>query len=312
MRDGRLDSAETAVAALQAAGYQTSAQVASAIAPALLPHAQQTGLDAALALRDTRLDGHASDILALQSAGPFATSADLTAAETSLQSAIDAILAQLAILNSGGGSNLANAQAWSGEITCDLVLGTNTLRNLHFNAPLSVSLQNDNFTLSLACDAFCVAQADAAIAAALVPYETAAQRDAAIAAALVFYETAAQRDAAIAAALVPYWTQVQTQAAIDAAVGAVDLSGFFSSAQTDAAITSTLAPVTLSNAPAWTGNPPTWELLKGSNVIRNLHFAGPLSASLQNNTDTLEIDCDSYEKAETFTQAEVAAWCPEP
>ena len=164
VRDGRLDSAETAVAALQAAGYQTSAQVASAIASALLPYAQQTGLDAALALRDTRLDGHASDILALQSAGPFATSADLTAAETSVQSAIDAILAQLAILNSGGGSNLANAQAWSGEITCDLLLGTNTLRNLHFNAPLSVSLQNDNFTLSLACDAYSIAQADAAIA----------------------------------------------------------------------------------------------------------------------------------------------------
>ena len=33
-------------------------------------------------------------------------------------------------------------------------------------------------------------------------------------------------------------------------------------------------------------------------MLRNLHFAGPLSASLQNNTDTLEIDCDSYEKAE--------------
>ena len=40
-------------------------------------------------------------------------------------------------------------------------------------------------------------------------------------------------------------------------------------------------------------------------MLRNLHFAGPLSASLQNNTDTLEIDCDCYEKAETYTQAEV-------
>ena len=48
-----------------------------------------------------------------------------------------------------------------------------------------------------------------------------------------------------------------------------------------------------------------WEVLKGTNVLRNLHFAGPLSTSLQNNTDTLEIDCDSYEKAETYTQAEV-------
>ena len=69
--------------------------------------------------------------------------------------------------------------------------------------------------------------------------------------------------------------------------------------------TAALVPVTLSNAPAWGANPPTWEVLKGTNVLRNLRFAGPLSASLQNNTDTLEIDCDSYEKAETYTQAEV-------
>ena len=247
-------------------------------------------MDAALNLRDTRLDGHDSDILALQGAGPFATSSDLTAAETSLPSAIDAILAQLAALTTGGGSNLINAQAWSGEITWDLLLGTNTLRNLHFNAPLSVSLQNDNFTLSLACDSYSVAEADAAVAAALAPFETASQRDAAIAAALAAYSTTAQMDAAIAAA-----------------VAAIDLSPYYTSAQTDAAITAALVPVTLANAPAWGANPPTWELLKGTNVLRNLHFAGPLSASYQNNTDTLEIDCDSYEKAETFTQAETNA-----
>ena len=40
-------------------------------------------------------------------------------------------------------------------------------------------------------------------------------------------------------------------------------------------------------------------------MLRNLHLAGPLSASLQNNADSLEIDCDCYEKAETYTQAEV-------
>ena len=93
-RDGRLDGAEASISSLQAAGFQTAAQVASAIASALLPYVQQTGLDAALALRDARLDGHDTDILALQIAGPFATSSDLTAAETSLQSAIDAVLAQ--------------------------------------------------------------------------------------------------------------------------------------------------------------------------------------------------------------------------
>ena len=95
----------------------TPADVDQKIATALLGQVTQAVLDAALGLRDTRLDGHDSDILALQGAGPFATSSDLTAAETSLQSAIDAILAQLAALTTGGGSNLINAQAWSGEIT---------------------------------------------------------------------------------------------------------------------------------------------------------------------------------------------------
>ena len=305
VRDGRLDSAEASVAALQAAGFQTSAQVASAIATALLPYVQQTGLDAALALRDARLDGHDADVLALQTAGPFATSSDLTAAETSLQSAIDAILAQLAALTTGGGSNLINAQAWSGEITWDLLLGTNTLRNLHFNAPLSVSLQNDNFSLSLACDSYSTAQTDAAIATALTPYETAAQRDAAIATALLAYSTTTEMDAAIAAALVQYYTATQVDAQIASAIAGIDLTPYYTSAQTDAAITAALVPVTLSNAPARGANPPTWELLKGANVLRNLRFAGPLNASLQNNADTLEITSDRYEKAETYTQAEV-------
>ena len=106
VRDAQITATDAAVAALQAAGYQTSPQVASAIATALLPHPTQAILDAALALRDARLDGHDSEILVLQSAGPFASSSDLTAAETSLQSAIDAILAQLAALSTGGGTNL--------------------------------------------------------------------------------------------------------------------------------------------------------------------------------------------------------------
>ena len=241
----------------------------------------------------------------MQTAGPFATSSDLTAAETSLQSAIDAILAQLAALTTGGGSNLINAQAWSGEITWDLLLGTNTLRNLHFNAPRSVSLQNDNFTLSLACDSYSVAEADAAIATALAPYETAAQRDAAIAAALAAYSTTTEMNAAIAAALLQYYTATQVDNQIATAVANIDLTPYYTSAQTDAAITAALVPVTLSNAPAWGANPPTWELLKGTNVLRNLHFAGPLLASLQNNTDTLQIECDCYDKSETYTQAEV-------
>ena len=280
-------------------------------------------------------------------------------------------MAQLAILSSGGGNNLINAQAWPGEVTWDLLVGTNTLRNLHVAAPLSASLQNDNFTLSLACDSYSKAESDAnlaaalvpyytsthtdsaiatalvpyytsaqtdsAVAAALVPYYTSAQTDSAIAAALVAYYTSAQvdgaltaalvpyytsaqtdsaiaaalapysttvqMDAAIAAALTPYYTTAQADSAIAAAVGGIDLSPYYTAAQTDAAIAAALVPVTLSNAPAWVGNT-TWELLKGTNVIRNLHFSGPLVASLQNNTDTLQIDCQCYSTAQTYTQAE--------
>ena len=112
-------------------------------------------------------------------------------------------------------------------------------------------------------------------------------------------------NAAITTALLQHYTTTQVDNQIAAAIAGIDLTPYYTSAQTDAAIMAALVPVTLSNAPAWGANPPTWELLKGTNVLRNLHFAGPLSASLQNNTDKLEIDCDSYAKAETYTQAEV-------
>ena len=251
VRDASITAADAAIAALQAAGYQTAPQVASAIATALLPHPTQAILDAALALRDARLDGHDSEILALQAAGPFASSSDLTAAETSLQSAIDAILAQF--LTTGGGTNLINAQAWPGEITWDWLVGTNQIRNLHATAPLSVSVQNDNFTLSLACDSYSIAQADAAIAAAitaaLLPYETAAQRDAAIAAALAAFSTTVEVDGLIAAALADYSTTAgvnglittaladysttaQVNGLIAAAVGGIDLSNYYERAGT--------------------------------------------------------------------------------
>ena len=127
---------------------------------------------------------------------------------------------------------------------------------------MSASLENDNFTLSLACDSYSIAQTDAAIATALASYETAAQRDAAV-------------SGLIAAALLDYSTTGQMNAAIASAVGAIDLSGYYTSAETDAAITAALVPVALNNAPEWTANPPTRELLKGTNVLRNLRFAGP-------------------------------------
>ncbi|CAE7476412.1 unnamed protein product, partial [Symbiodinium necroappetens] len=302
VRDGRLDAAEASITGLQSAGYQTSTQV-SAVATALLPYVQQTALDAALGLRDLRLDSAEANILALQGAGPFASAADLDSLETSLQSAIDAVLAQLAVLAAGA---VQNAPEWAGQTTFELLVGASTLRRLHVTAPLSISLQNEDQALSIACDSY--AAIAAAIAAALAPYETAAQRDAAITAALAAFSNTSEVNGLIAAALTAYSyysITAEMNSAISAAVAGIDLSPYYSSAQTDAAITAALVPVTLSNAPAWGANPPTWELLKGTNVLRNLHFAGPLSASLQNNTDTLEIDCDSYEKAETYTQAEV-------
>ena len=124
-------------------------------------------------------------------------------------------------------------------------------------------------------------QMNQAIADALVPFETAAQRDAAIAAALAAYYTSAQTDAAIAAAIAPYYTSAQTDAAIAAAVA-------------------------LSNGQSWNGGP-TFNLLRGGNVLRNLSVAGALTATFQNLDDTILIESDSYARSETYTQLETGA-----
>ncbi len=345
------------------------------IATALLPFVQQAAVDAALALRDARLDGHDTEILALQNAGPFATAGDLSNLQVSLQSAIDGILAEIATL--GGATNLVNAPAWLGNVTWDLLAGTNQIRNLHATDPLSIQLANDDWTLSFGCDAYTTQQTDDAIAAALtnyftraeftativaaideskgytdtqltdysttaqmtqaitdalVPFETAAQRDAAIAAALAVYYTSAQTDAALAAGLAPYSTTVQMNQAItdalvpfetaaqrDAAIAAA-LAVYYTSAQTDAALAAALASyytsaetdaaiaaaVALSNGQSWTGGP-TFNLLRGSNVLRNLSVAGALTATFQNLDDTILIESDSYARSETYTQLETGA-----
>ena len=59
------------------------------------------------------------------------------------------------------------------------------------------------------------------------------------------------------------------------------------------------------NAPAWAGFT-TWELLRGSSVVRNLHFVAPLSAALANGDDTLSITADCYSTA--GTDAAIAAY----
>ena len=353
----------------------TPADVSQLIATALLPFVHQTALDAALALRDARLDGHDTEILALQNAGPFATTKNLNTLQLTLQSAIDGILAEISTL--GGATNLVNAPAWLGNVTWDLLAGTNQVRNLHATGPLSIALANDDWTLSFGCDAYTTQQTDDAIAAALtdyftraevtvtvvaaideskgytdtqladysttvemtqaitdalVPYGTAVQRDAAIAAALAAYYTSDQTDAAIAAALVPYGTVAQRDAAIadalapfetavqrDAAIAAA-LAAYYTSAQTDAALAAALASyytsaqtdaaiaaaVALSNGQTWNGGP-TFNLLRGGNVLRNLSVAGALTASFQNLDDTILIESDSYARSETYTQAETGA-----
>ena len=364
--------------AIDLAARQTAADVDQRVATALLSYLTQTAYQAGQALQDARLDGHDAEILALQNAGPFATAGDLSNLQVTLQSAMDAILAEIATL--GGATNLVNAPAWLGNVTWDLLAGTNQIRNLHATGPLSIQLANDDWTLSFGCDAYTTQQTDDAIAAALtnyftraevtvtvvaaideskaytdtqladystttqmtqaitdalVPFETAAQRDAAIAAALAGFYDSTQTDAAITAALVPYSTTVQMNQAIadalvpygtvaqrDAAIAAA-LAGFYDSTQTDAAITAALVPygtaaqrdaaiaaalasVTLSNGQSWNGGP-TFNLLRASNVLRNLSVAGALTATFQNLDDTILIESDSYARSETYTQAETGA-----
>ena len=302
----------------------TPADVTQLIATALLPFVQQAAVDAALALRDARLDGHDTEILALQNAGPFATAGDLNTLQLTLQSAIDGILAEIATL--GGATNLVNAPAWLGNVTWDLLAGTNQIRNIHATGPLSIALANDDWTLSFGCDAYTTQQTDDAIAAALTnyftraevtativaaideskgytdtqlaDYSTTAQMTQAITDALVPFETAAQRDAAIAAALAVYYTSAQTDAALAAAI-----APYYTSAETDAAIA---AAVALSNGQTWNGGP-TFNLLRGGNVLRNLSVAGALTASFQNLDDTILIESDSYARSETYTQLETGA-----
>ena len=120
--------------------------------------------------------------------------------------------------------------------------------------------------------------------------------------ALVPFETAAQRDAAISLALQAYYTSAQTDAASAAGEATIEHTPHHTSAQTDAAI----AAAALSNGQSWTGGP-TFNLLRGSNVLRNLSVAGALTASFQNLDDTILIESDSYARSEAETGAAITA-----
>ena len=164
--------------------------------------------------------------------------------------------------------------------------------------PFETAAQRDAAIAAALAVYYTSAQTDAALAAGLAPYSTTVQMNQAITDALVPFETAAQRDAAIAAALAVYYTSAQTDAALAAA-----LASYYTSTETDAAIA---AAVALSNGQSWTGGP-TFNLLRGSNVLRNLSVAGALTATFQNLDDTILIESDSYARSETYTQLETGA-----
>ena len=284
--------------AIDLAARQTAADVDQRVATALLAYVQQAALDAALALRDGRLDGHDADILALQSAGPFALPSEITA----LQASIDAILAEIATL--GGATNLVNAPPWPGEITWDLLAGTNQIRNLHAAGPLSIQLANDNWTLSFSVDSYSTAQTDAL----LLPKAS----EAWVLAELGGYSTTQQTADAITAALSNYFTQAEVTFNLVAGVTEAkdytdaQLASYSDTAAMNQAIADALASAALSNGQNWTGGP-TFNLLKGTNVLRNLSVAGALTATFQNLDDTILIESDSYPRTQTYTQLETGA-----
>ena len=91
-------------------------------------------------------------------------------------------------------------------------------------------------------------------------------------------------DTKIANALLGLATEAFVQSALDASLAELDALQLSGSG--------------VVNAPAWAGFT-TWELLRGSNVVRNLHFVAPLSAALANGDDTLSITADCYSTAGT-------------
>ena len=161
---GKADASALASLLSTVDGLDTPLDVDTKIANALLGLATEAFVAAQLASRDasiTALQGAKADATLLAS---HATNAALSASKTALQSALDAILAELAALQLSG----SDAPAWAGFTTWELLRGSNVVRNLHFMAPLSAALANGDDTLSITADCYSVAAADAALAAALL------------------------------------------------------------------------------------------------------------------------------------------------
>ena len=208
---GKADASALASLLSTVDGLDTPLDVDTKIANALLGLATEAFVAAQLASRDasiTALQGAKADAALLAS---YATNAALSASKTAVQSAFDAILAELAALQLSG-SGVVNAPAWAGFTTWELLRGSSVVRNLHFVAPLSAALANGDDTLSITADCYSVAAADAAIAAALLAYYTSSQVDTL----LGDYRTGTAQDAettsAITAALLAYYTAAQVDA----------------------------------------------------------------------------------------------------
>ena len=175
---GKADASALASLLSTVDGLDTPLEVDTKIANALLGLATKAFVAAQLASRDasiTALHRAKADATLLAS---YATNAALSASETRLQSALDAILAELAALQLSGSGGVVNAPAWAGFTTWELVRGSNVVRNLHLGAPLSAALANGDDTLSITADCYSTAGTDAAITAALLAYYTSAQVDA--------------------------------------------------------------------------------------------------------------------------------------
>ena len=248
LQASKADASALTAYALQSA-VDTSSEVDSRLAAALL-NAVMAALDAALLgkaghqnskcpagsrhqglLAGTPLQASKADAALLAS---YATNAALSASKTALQSALDAILAELAALQLSGSGGVVNAPAWAGFTTWELLRGSSVVRNLHFVAPLSAALANGD-ALSITADCYSTAGTDAAITAALLAHYTSAQVDAL----LGDYRTGAAQDAettsAITGALLAYYTAAQ----VDALLGDYRTASA-QDTQTQAAITGAL------------------------------------------------------------------------
>ena len=196
-------------------GLDTPLEVDTKIANALLGLAAEAFVAAQLASRDasiTALQGAKADAALLAS---YATNAALSASKTTLQSALDAILAELAALQLSGSGGVVNAPAWAGFTTWELVRGSNVVRNLHLGAPLFAALANGDDTLSITADCYSTAGTDAAITAALLAYYTSSQVDTL----LGDYRTGAAQDAETASAITAALLAYDTSSQVDALLG---------------------------------------------------------------------------------------------